>query len=92
LIPVDLAVGPPILPATSAPEISWHRPPFSFSRPDRELTYGELCQIGDVEVALEQLSCSETAAWILDLIRDREGLRATLHACMDALHSVQPRR
>ena len=78
------ALGAPV----TADEIPWHSEPFSWQRPDRPYTPGELWTLTEVEVALETLTADQTAAWIVDLIHDREQLKGTLHACMDALHTL----
>ncbi|PYR48152.1 MAG: hypothetical protein DMF89_16415 [Acidobacteria bacterium] len=71
-----------------AADIPWHRPPFSLRRPIRPLTYAELVTVGEVEETLRSLSFADIVAWVFDLLHDREALKATLRACMDALHDV----
>ena len=74
-----------------ADEITWHRSRPSYNPMTRSLSYDELCTLTECEGVVETLTLTDTAAWICDLICDREELKVSLHACMDALHTTTQR-
>jgi hypothetical protein len=77
--------------SVKADEITWHRPRPSYSPAAGPLTYDQLCTLTECEGVVETLTLTEIAAWICDLIREREEVKVSMHACMDALQTTTQR-